>query len=167
MLACIYNFGSVADWALALITLFGIIIALVQFDSYRKEIKNNTFVEFRQRFKSDSINIKVFKYLFDQNEKLEIPTEYEFNHFLGFSEELHKMYVDRQISIDDIIYFFGIYFVKFFENENAKNKVKITSNYWTRAVALYREIKENENKVLSKISSDFKHKENLTYINNK
>ena len=163
---CEINWGSVADWTTATITLLGIGIALYQFISYRKELKNKIFIEFRQRFKSDPINVKIFEFISGNNTS-NIPTDYEVNHFIGFYEELHKMHKEKQVTIEDLIYFFGNYYIKVLENKNLSEKVKTNSDYWTRAVDLYRLMKENENKTLKKISSTYKHKKNIDFLNNK
>lgn len=160
---CKINFGSLADWTTSIITLIGICIALYQFISYRKELKNKVFIEFRQRFKADPINVKIFEFI-NGNIKSNIPTDYEVNHFIGFYEELHKMYKDNQVSINDLIYFFGNYYLKVFEHSDLSEKIKSGSNYWARAVDLYKLMKENEKSVLEEISSTYKHKDNLTFL---
>ncbi len=155
--------GSLADWTIALITLIGILLALKQFILYRNELKNKIFIEFRQRFKSDPINIKVFEFI-SGNKETNLPTEYEVNHLIGFYEELHKMYKDKQLNLNDLIYFFGNYYIKVIEHPELSKKIRTNSTYWTRAIDLYKLIKENEKRILGKIGKKLKHKENLKHL---
>lgn len=157
------NWGSIAEWTAAMITLIGIGIALWQFISYRKELKNKIFLEFRQRFKADPINLRIFEFI-SKNEGQE-PSVYEAYHFFGFYEELHKMYIVKLISINDLIYYFGYYYLKAYENPTLIQKIKTNSYYWTRAVDLYKIISKNKSKVLTEISLTFHHKENVIELN--
>ena len=79
------------EWIAVIITLLGFIIAFWQFKLYRKEIRDKSFIEFRQRFKSNVINIKVLSFILDNYGTVEELSEYEIFHFLGFYEELHKL----------------------------------------------------------------------------
>jgi hypothetical protein len=143
------DWTAFGTWILALITLLGIFLALRQFKYYRREICNNMFIEFRQRFKSDPINVKVFDFI--QNNY----------------EELHRMLIEKQISLDDVIYYFGNYYIKIFEHKDISALLKRNSKYWTRAVDLYCLVSENEIKVLTKISNKFNQKNNLNILENK
>lgn len=158
------NWRSVADLS-TILSFFGIVIASLQIYWYRKELKNKTFIEFRQRFKADKINLEIFDFL--TGGETNIPSDYQVNHFLGFYEELHKMYEDGQISIDDLVYFFGNYYVKVMEHADLSTKAKLNSTYWTRAVDMYQLIKRNQSEVLKKISSKYNHKDNLQFLENK
>lgn len=167
------NWGSFPDWIMIFITGIGIIVAIRQFILYRREIKNKTFIEFRQRFKTDPINIKVLEYLNvkkSKNKKSESnvkPTCYEINHFVGFYEELHKMLINKLISIDDLIYFFGNYYFKVFEDTKLISCVKLQSHYWARAIDLYIIMKKHKNDVLSKIKTEFNVESNLELLKKK
>ncbi len=162
------NWGSLPDWLILIVTILGILIALRQFVQYRKEIKTKTFIEFRQRFKTDPINLKVLEYLSVNNSsKKAKPSSYEVNHFFGFYDELHKMVKDNLISLEDVIYYFGNYYLKVFTKEELISFVKIQSNYWSRALDLYCLIKEKENKILTKVKKAYKHKKNVNSYNKK
>lgn len=155
-----------ASWTTTLITFIGILIALWQFILYRKELKSKIFIEFRQRFKTDPINLKIFEFI-NGNKNNNNPTEYEMSHFIGFYEELHKMHKDKQVNLSDLIYFFGNYYIKAFEHPDLSKKIKINSTYWSRAIDLYKLIKKNENDMLKKIGLKNKHKDNLKFLTKK
>jgi len=166
-LNCFFSitWGSIADWIMVLITILGFGFALFQFWNYRKELKNRTFLEFRQRFKSDEINIRVLEYISkNDNSTKKIPSEYDVNHFLGFYEELHKMLLENQISIDDLIYYFGNYYLKVFEDSILFERIKINDLYWIRSVDLYKRIKMNKSESLEKLRTIYNHKEILKYL---
>ena len=164
-LATPIDYGSMAEWTAAIITLVGIGIALWQFISYRKELKNKIFLEFRQRFKTDTINVKIFEFI--SKDGGQEPSTYEVYHFFGFYEELHKMFIDKLISINDLVYFFGYYYLKAYDNKILINKIKTNDYYWTRAVDLHKIICENKSQVLKKISLAFNHKGNVIELNKK
>ncbi len=166
----ITQWGSVADWTTVLITCAGIIIALWQFISYRKEIKNKTFIEFRQRFKSDPIIIKILEFITPMEENRNVgnnnlvPSKYDVYHFIGFYEELHKMYIDNQISMQDIVYFFGYYYTKVFDHPDLSRIIKSNSTYWIRAVHLNKLIKKNQNKVLKELIIELKVQKDINIL---
>jgi len=163
---CSINWGSLADWITVLITGLGFGFALIQFRNYRKELMNRTFIEYRQRFNSDVINIRVLEYISKtDNLPNELPSEYDINHFLGFYEELHKMLLDNQISIDDLIYYFGNYYLKVIENPILFKRIKVNDFFWIRSVDLYKRIKMNKKESLNKLNIIYNHKENLDYLN--
>jgi len=91
---------NILDLLLLIVTSLGFIIALKQFGSYREELKVRTFIEFRQRFKSDAIILKILEALNSDNpNRIKEFPKYELYHFLGFYEELEKMYSLKQVSI--------------------------------------------------------------------
>lgn len=160
---CYVDWSALGTWVAALIALVGIILALKQFRHYRKELRNKMFIEFRQRFKSDSINIKILEYIQkDTTSSSNCPTIYEVYHFAGFYEELHKMMKEKQISLEDLVYYFGNYYLKVIEHDEISSKIKTNSKYWTRAIDLYYIIKNSENSVLENVSQKFNHKKNIT-----
>jgi hypothetical protein len=142
-------------WLTLIITLIAILIAYRQFISYRKELRDKLFIEFRQRLKADPINLKIFEYIsIDNKEEIDekmIPTEYEINHFFGLYEELHKIYIDHQLSIDDLVYFFGCYYITVFEDPYLGSLINKEDDYWIRAMDLYCEIRKNEKRVLTNL----------------
>jgi hypothetical protein len=150
------NWGSIPDYITLLITLVGIGIALEQFRSYRKELKNRLFIEFRQRFKSDPINIKIFEFLnpLENQKKVNLPTKYEIYHFVGFYEELHKMLVDKMITCEDLIYFFGYYYLEALKRKEVKDMIDLDDPYWIRAKDLLNILKGEEDKNLINIKSN-------------
>jgi hypothetical protein len=77
------------------------------------------------------------------------------------------MLIEKQISLDDVIYYFGNYYIKIFEHKDISALLKRNSKYWTRAVDLYCLVSENEIKVLTKISNKFNQKNNLNILENK
>jgi hypothetical protein len=134
--------GSIADYLTLLITTVGLIFAFIQLISYRKELKNKMFIEYRQRFKSDPINIKVLE-LMNTNKDDQL-TKYEVIHFIGFYEELHKMMEDKLISKCDLIYFFGSHYKEAFQGDYIKNLIDLNDPYWIRASKLLEIITKEE-----------------------
>ena len=131
---------TLTDLLLLFVTTSGIIIALYEFRSYRREFRYKVFLEFRQRFKSDKIILKILKALNTKDKQtLNQLTKYEKYHFLGFYEELEKMYSLKQVTINDIDYFFGYYYIKFFRY----TKISRSDYYWRRAIRLYKLIKKH------------------------
>ena len=171
LLECIYgNYCSIlSELLIVVLTFFAVFIALKQFKLYRKEQKNKTFIEFRQRFKADPINLKIFQYLLNKKDEqqngneLKI-SEYEVYHFLGFYEELHKMLIDKQITIEDLVYYFGFYYLRAFEKAELFNLNMLKSDYWTRALDIYRIIFENQETVIKQIRLNFNYEENLSFF---
>ena len=157
---CSINWSLIAEWATVVITAIGIILGLNQFKSYRKELKNKIFIEFRQRFKSDPINLKVLKYISlndDDQAALEqdkIPNKYDVYHFLGFYEELHKMLIDKQMSLNDLIYFFGYYYMKLYSLPIFSEAINIDDRLWSRAKSLLKLINDNHVRVLEQMKFD-------------
>lgn len=132
---CGVNWGSIADWSTAFLTLCALGLSICEYRKYKKRARVNNLTQLSVRYTTDPEISYVVKYLErveDENEKtMGIPNIHQLEMYMRFFEEICCLVKSKALRRNIVYYMFGHYVIVFADNkEKWPSELGYDKGYW-------------------------------------